>query len=161
MAVDMFLELKGIDGEAQDKTHKSKIDILAWSWGASNSGTTHMGSGSGSGRASFQDIGVTKWIDKSSPILLQHVTTGKHITEGKITCRKAGGTQLEYLILMFKDIIVTSISIGGSGGEDRLTENVSLNFGSYHYKYIEQMPSGGEGAKPEWKYDIAAQEEKF
>lgn len=161
MAVDVYLELKGIKGESQDKTHKDKIDVLAWSWGCSNSGTTHMGSGSGAGRANFQDISVTKWIDKSSPVLFQHAATGKHITEGKLICRKAGGKQMEYFTIDIKDIIVTSVSTGGSGGEDRFTENVTLNFGSFHMKYIEQKPDGAEGAKPEMKYDIAAQDEKF
>ncbi|NCO21461.1 MAG: type VI secretion system tube protein Hcp [Rhodobacterales bacterium] len=161
MAVDQFLELKGIDGEAQDDVHKNKIDVLAWSFGVSNSGSTHMGAGSGAGRANFQDISVTKYIDKSSPILMQHAATGKHIAEGKLTCRKAGGKQLEYIIFKFKDILVTSISMGGSGGEDRLTENVTLNFGSFNYKYVEQKADGVEGAKPEMKYDIAAQKEAF
>lgn len=161
MAVDMFLKLDGIDGESQDKTWKGKIDVLAWSWGVSNSGTTHMGSGSGAGRAVHQDISVTKWMDKASPILLQHAVNGKHIASGQLVCRKAGGKQMEYIKLDFKDIIITSLSVGGSGGEDRLTENVSINFGSYKYNYIEQTSAGGEGAKPEYKYDIAAQEEKF
>lgn len=160
MAVDMFLKLDGIKGEAQDKTWKDQIDVLAWSWGVSNSGSTHMGGGSGAGRANFQDISLTKWIDKASPILWQHSTTGKHIASGQLVCRKAGGTQMEYIIIDIKDILITSVSIGGSGGEDRLTENVSLNFGWFGYKYVEQTPKGGEGAKPEYKYDIAAQEEK-
>ncbi|MDN3722726.1 type VI secretion system tube protein Hcp [Roseibium salinum] len=47
------MELEGIKGEAQDKSHKDKIDVLSWSWGASQSGTTHMGGGSGSGKAFF------------------------------------------------------------------------------------------------------------
>ncbi len=33
MAVDMFLKLTDIEGEAQDKTHEKEIDVLAWSWG--------------------------------------------------------------------------------------------------------------------------------
>lgn len=161
MAVDMFIKLDGIKGEAQDKTWKDQIDILAWSWGVSNSGTTHMGSGSGAGRAAFQDISITKWIDKSSPILFQMTTTGKHIPAGQLVCRKAGGTQMEYILIDIKDILVTSVSLGGSGGEDRLTENVSLNFGSFKYQYKEQLNTGGTGAVPDFKYDIAAQEEKF
>lgn len=159
MAVDMFLELDGIPGEAQDKTHKDKMDVLAWSWGISNSGTTHMGGGSGAGRANFQDLSVTKYIDKASVPLMQHATDGAHIATGKLTCRKAGGKQMEYIILNMKDILVTSVSTGGSGGEDRLTENVSLNFGFFDIKYVEQTPAGGEGAKPQYKYDIAAQAE--
>lgn len=156
MAVDMFIKIGDIKGESQDDKHKDEIDVLAWSWGASNSGSTHMGGGSGAGKANFQDISFTKYIDKSSPVLMQHVGTGKHIGEAKLICRKAGGTQMEYIMIHMKDLIVSSISNGGSGGEDRLTENVTLNFGSFHYKYTEQLKSGGAGALPEFKYDIAA-----
>jgi len=161
MAVDMFLKLEGIKGESQDKTHKDLIDVLAWSFGASNSGSTHVGGGSGSGKANFQDISFTKYIDKSSPVLMLHCSNGKHIPSATLICRKAGEKPLEYLILEMKDLIVSSVSIGGSGGEDRLTENVSLNFGSFKYKYVEQMKTGGEGAKPDMVWDIAANAEQF
>src|SRR4051794_28860352 len=65
MAVDIFLQLDGIKGEAQDDKYKDEIDVLAWSWGASQSGTTHGGSGSGGGKVSVQDLSITKYIDKS------------------------------------------------------------------------------------------------
>ena len=39
MAVDMFLKIGDILGESVDKTHKDEIDVLAWSWGASNTGS--------------------------------------------------------------------------------------------------------------------------
>ena len=63
MSQDMFLKIEGINGESQDAKHKGEIDVLSWSWGASQSATTHMGGGGGSGKASFQDIHVTKYID--------------------------------------------------------------------------------------------------
>jgi len=156
MAVDMFIKIGDIKGESQDDKHKDEIDVLAFSWGCSNSGSTHVGGGSGAGKANFQDISFTKYIDKSSPILLQHCATGKHIAEAKLIVRKAGGTQMEYIMYHLKDLIVSSVSTGGSGGEDRLTENVALNFGSFHYKYTEQTKTGSAGAQPEFKYDIAA-----
>lgn len=157
MAVDFYLELEGIKGEAQDKTHKDKIDVLSWSWGASQSGTTHMGSGSGSGKAHFQDLSITKFVDKSTPVLLQHVSTGKHITKGTLFVRKAAGDNpLEYIKLEMKDIIVTNVSTGGSGSDDRITESVTLNFGEYKYIYTEQKPDGSKGAAPEFAWDIAA-----
>ena len=31
MAVDIFLDIKGIKGESRDKEHAGKIDVLAWS----------------------------------------------------------------------------------------------------------------------------------
>ena len=81
MAVDMFLDLDKIKGESQDKTWKDKIDILAWSWGMSQSGTMHTGGGGGSGKANFQDISITKYLDKSSTDLMKACSKGDHIAK--------------------------------------------------------------------------------
>ena len=159
MAVDMFLKIEPLKGESQDDTHKDEIDILAWSWGMSQSGTTHMGGGSGAGKVNVQDISFTKYIDNSSTDLMKFCTNGDHITEATLTVRKAGGEALEYIILTMKDIIVSSVSTGGSGGEDRLTENVSLNFGAYEIKYTPQTAAGDPDTATEWKWDIAANKE--
>lgn len=158
MAVDMFLKLTDVKGEAQDKAHKDEIDVLAWSWGMSQSGTMHTGGGGGGGKVSVQDISITKWLDKSSPVLMQYCSTGKQFTEAVLTVRKAGGdSPLEYLIITMKDVIVTSISTGGSGGEDRLTENTALNFSQYKVEYQPQKPDGtADGGKIPWEWDIAA-----
>jgi type VI secretion system secreted protein Hcp len=161
MAVDFFLELDGIKGEAQDKAHKDKIDVLSWSWGASQSGTTHMGGGSGSGKAYFQDLNITKYVDKSTPVLLQYLSTGKHIAKGTLFVRKAAGdSPVEYIKVEIKDIIVSNLSTGGSGSDDRITESCTLNFGEYKYIYTEQKPDGSKGAAPEFAWDIAASEKK-
>ena len=160
MAVDMFLKLEGIDGESQDKKHKGEIDILAWSWGASQSGTTHMGSGSGAGKVSVQDVSVTKYIDSASAALLQHITTGKHIPTGRLLVRKAGDTPLEYINLSMEDIIITSFQIGGSGGEERLTENMTMNFAKYGLYYTPQKADGSGEADKQTAYDIQANDKE-
>jgi type VI secretion system secreted protein Hcp len=156
MAVDQFLKLEKIDGEAQDKEHAKEIDILAWSWGMSQSGTTHMGAGGGAGKASFQDLSVTKYVDKASMTLMLYLAQGKHIPKARLTVRKAGGTPLEYIIIDLEDVIVTSISTGGSGGEDRLTENVTLNFSVVKTQYVPQGADGKGQAAVEFGFDIAA-----
>jgi type VI secretion system secreted protein Hcp len=162
MAVDMFLKLDGVKGEAQDKTHGQEIDVLAWSWGMSQSGTMHIGTGGGGGKVAVHDIAVTKWIDKSSPVLMQYCSSGKQFNEGVLTVRKAGGkAPLEYVVITMKDVIVTSLSTGGSGGEDRLTENVSLNFREVKVEYQPQKADGtADGGKIPWGMDIAANEQK-
>ena len=154
MAVDMFLKLTGVDGESGDSKHAGEIDVLAWSWGASQSGTMHLGTGGGSGKVSVQDLSVTKYVDSASHSLLKHCHTGGHIDEGILTIRKAGGDPLEYNTLTMKKIIVTSVSTGGSGGEDRLTENVTLNFKEFEYAYTPQLKDGTGDAAKEFKWDI-------
>lgn len=158
MAVDMFLKLDGIKGEAQDAKHKEEIDVLAWSWGVAQSGTTHMGSGSGSGKVSVQDLSVTKYVDKASATLLQHSATGKHISKGELIVRKAGEKPHEYIKIEMKDIIVTHLSTNGTSSEDRLTENLALNFGEFKYIYTTQTKEGGAGPKVEFGWSIAQNE---
>jgi len=142
----MFIVIGDIKGEAQDSVYKAKgaIDVLAWSWGMSQSGSTHMGSGGGAGKVNVQDLSLTKYVDKSTPILMSYCATGKHIAKTELVLRKAGGTALEYLKLTLTEAIISSVSTGGSGGEDRLTENVTINFGAFK---IEYQPQDAKGAK--------------
>ena len=156
MAVDMFLEIEGVKGESSDKTHPGKIDLLAWSWGLSNSGTFHGGTGGGAGKANFQDLSVTKYIDAASATLMLACASGKHFKTGKIIVRKAGESPLEYLIIEITNILVSSYSTGGSGGEERLTENVSLNFQKVKVTYWTQSEKGGKGDSYPFGWDIAA-----
>jgi type VI secretion system secreted protein Hcp len=158
MSSDMFLKLTDMDGEAQDGSHADEIDVLAWSWGLSQSGTTHLGPGGGSGKVNIQDISVTKYVDSSSHSLVQCCCKGTHFDEALLTVRKAGDSPLEYVVIKMEGVIVTSVSTGGSGGEDRLTENVSLNFAKVNFAYTPQAKDGSGGAVKEFGWDIPKNE---
>jgi len=156
MAVDMFIKIANIKGESQDKTHANEIDVLAWHWGGSQSGTGHTGGGSGSGKVSVQDVSFTKWEDSASAALLMAMCKGTHIKEANLVVRKAGDKPLEFIKLKLEDVLVSSISKGGSGGEDRLTENVTLNFTKFKYEYFVQDDKGAGKPAGEVGWDIAA-----
>ena len=158
MAIDTFLKIKGPDvvGESQVKGHEKDIQVLAWSWGLSQTGTTHHGSGGGAGKVNVQDLSFTHYVDSSTPTLVLACCKGTHYDEATLTMRKAGGDPLPYLTITLKDIIVTSVSGGGSGGEDQQTENVTLNFASFTLSYQPQDNKGAKkGGAIEIKYDIA------
>ena len=80
MALDTFLKLGDIDGESQDAKHSKWIDVLSWSWGMSQSGTTHGGGGSGGGKVNVQDIVFSKYVDNSSPTIMKFCCNGKPST---------------------------------------------------------------------------------
>jgi len=156
MAMDMFMQVGDIKGESVDGTHKEKIDVLAWSWGASNSGTTHTGGGGGAGKVNVQDLSFTHYIDSASPALLKSCCDGSHHTKATLIVRKAGGNPIEYLTIEMEEVMVTSVSTGGSGGEDRLTENVTLNFAKFMLKYQPQDAKGAKlGGTKDAGWDIA------
>jgi len=144
--VDYFLKLDGIEGESQDATHSREIEIENWSFGQTQSGTSAYGSGAGAGRVSMQDFRFVKRIDKSSPKLMQLCANGQHIREAILTARKAGGTQLEYMKVKFKDLIVSSYQTAGSASSDIIPrDEISLNFSAMILQYKEQKPDGSLG----------------
>lgn len=153
----MFIKIGDLVGESKDAKHAGECDVLAWSWGVSQSGTMHSGTGGGGGKCNVQDVSVTKWVDKASPNLLMFCANGTQFPEAKLTVRKAGTTPLEYIIVTMVDCIITSVSTGGSGGEDRLTENVSLNFAKVKFEYTAQKQDGSaDGAAIPMAWDIPA-----
>ena len=157
MAMDMFIKIGDLKGESKDDKHKGEIDVLAWSWGLSNSGSAHVGGGAGAGKVNIQDISITKYIDFSSTGLQLACANGKHFPEAMLTVRKAGEHPLEYLKIKMTEVMITSVSTGGSGGEDRLTENVSLNFAKVNLEYLKQAAAGGaDGGPSTFAWDIPA-----
>ena len=155
MSVDMFLTIKGAKGESEDDAYAEAIDVLAWSFGMSQSGSMHVGGGGGSGKVSVQDISITKWVDSSSCIMQQWCCKGTHIDEASLIVRKAGDKPLDYIVIDLKEVIIASVSTGGSGGEDKLTENVSLNFKEFKTTYRSQEKSGAKKAEFKWAWNIA------
>lgn len=156
MAVDMFIKIGDIKGESKDATHKDSVDVLAWNWGLSQSGTAHHGSGAGAGKVNVQDLSLTKWVDSSSTALILAACKGTHIPKATLTVRKAGDTPLEYIKITLETVLVTSVQTGGSGGEDRLTENVVLNFAKFKVEYTTQAEKGGKGTTSTAAWDIPA-----
>ena len=152
---DMFLDLGDVGGESQDLAHKGEIDVLAWSWGMSNSGTMHVGMGGGSGKVAVQDLSITKFVDKSSTNLYKKCCDGKHYEMAKLTVRKAGGdVPVEYMKIHMEKVMITSMSSVGAGSEERVTENCSLNFKKVTVMYTPQEPDGSAGATMEMWWDI-------
>jgi len=155
MAVDMFLKIGDVKGEAKDHAYKEWIDVLAWSWGMSQSGTAHLGPGAGAGKVNVQDISVTKFIDASSPWLMLACCNGKHYPEATLVCRKAGEKPVNYLKVKMTDVMITAVSDGGSGGEDRFAQNVTINFAKVETTYVPQNADGTPGTPVIMKWDIA------
>jgi type VI secretion system secreted protein Hcp len=154
MAVDMFMKLAGINGESQDSVHSGEIDVIGWNWGMSNTGTAHLGGGAGTGKANFQDLTFTKFVDKASTSLMQACATGKHIATATLTCRKAGGTPLEYLVITMTEAMVSNIQHGGSSSDERTTEMISLNFASLKVDYKTQSAQGSAAGDTPFNWSI-------
>lgn len=137
MAIDMFLKFEGADppisGESIGAGHPDEIEVLAYSWGVSNVG---------SARPSPQDLSFTTYYSKASILLFQACCAGTVVPSATLTLRTAGAKPLEFLKIKLDNVVVTSDSIGGSGGEERLTENFTLHFDKVNFTYLLAKPDG-------------------
>ena len=87
---------------------------------------------------------------------MQKCCAGKHFPSAVLTCRKAGEKPVEFLKVTMEEVLVSSISEGGSGGEDMQTENITLNFAKVKVQYTPQKSDGSAGAASELGFDIRA-----
>jgi type VI secretion system secreted protein Hcp len=157
MAVDFFLKIDDLKGESVDDKHKDEIEVLNWNWSMTQTGTTHSGPGGGAGKVNVQDIAITKFVDKASPMLIKQCCSGNHFKEAKLTLRKAGGKEpVEYLVLTLKEIIISSVTTSGVENEkERVKETVTLNFAEFLVSYTPQDKTGAKQAAMEAGYNIA------
>ncbi len=153
---DYFLKIEGIEGESTDSKHKGEIEVLSWSWGETNSGSHSMGRGGGAGKVSMQDFNFVMSANKATPKLMLACAIGTHIPSAKLTARKAGGEQQEYLTITFSDLLVSSYQTGGSQGDIIPTDQVALNFAKIEYEYKPQKPDGTMDAPIKVGYDLKA-----
>ena len=70
------------------------------------------------------------------------------------------GKPVEYVKISLREVLITSVETGGSGGDDRLTENVSLNFAKVKVEYLPQEAKGGQGNMIPFSWDIAANDDE-
>jgi len=156
MAYDAFLKLDGIDGEVSASTGFEKwIEVMSFSWGESNAGTSASGGGGGAGKVSFQDLHFTTGLSKASPLLFLKCATGEHIATGQLVCRKAGGDASGanggsvFLKYELEDVIISSFQqAGAEQGDDRPAEDVSLNFTKIEFIYT--PPDGTSPVEAGW-----------
>ena len=155
MASDIFAKIGDIKGESLDSKHKDEIEVLSFSWGLTNSGSTTAGGGGGAGKATFQDISIVHKIDKASPLLMQACATGARLKEATITHRKAGKDQQDYLIVKLNDIIITGVTDGDASGQGG-SETISLAFAKIDLEYKPQKADGSLDAGIHFKFDLKA-----
>ena len=66
MAIEYHLKFGSIKGESAATKHKEEIELLSWSWGASNP-TTIVGAGMSAGKVSMSDLSFTKHSGQVEP----------------------------------------------------------------------------------------------
>jgi type VI secretion system secreted protein Hcp len=153
MAVDMFLKIDSIAGESTDSVHKGDIQVLAYSWGAK--APVDAATGLATGKSKFAPLTVTKYQDSSSTFLFTAIATGTKFKQAVLANRKPGGTApLDFLTITLTNVNVLELTLNGGGGDERLTEQVQLNYSKIEFQYKQQNAAGAIAATFKAGFDI-------
>jgi len=145
MATNMFLKFENpvIKGSSSAPGHADEIEILSWSHGFMQPiSPTRSSAGGGTVEpASHQNLTLTKYLDHATDDLLKLCWAGKQIGKATLRCYRSDGPtddkQIEYLRVEMEHVIISNFSISGGAG-DVPVENVSLDYGTVRYTYMDQ-----------------------
>ncbi|MDB6070417.1 MAG: Hcp1 family type secretion system effector [Verrucomicrobiales bacterium] len=151
-ASDCFIKFDGIDGESAVSGYEKQVEVLSWSFGASNP-TAVTGGGGGTGKVSLQDFHFTTRVNSSSPPLMLACAKGTHIPTATFRLLKptSTGGQQEYYVVTLHDVLISSYSSSRSpsntASDGVPVEKVSLSFIKITMEY-RPAASGGAAGNP-------------
>lgn len=154
-----FTDSSGIKGETEHPPYQNTIDVIAWSWGMANSASYQDGSGGTLSKAHIQDLNFVHRVDTTSPIFMKHVLTGQHLDEMVLIIQrpdsgKRGTDPIETMKIDMKGVLVTSVAVSASEGEDAYFENVTLVFQKVCVYINEINPDGTKGKEEKVCWDV-------
>lgn len=155
MAVEIFLKLPDVEGEATAKGHEKEIEVFSFSLGASNPSSVATGGGSGAGKVDLSSLSIQKQVDLASSKLFLKCCQGKHFDEATMTIREAGGDEpVEYWVMKMKQVFVDSVNWGGSSGGGKPSESITLSFAECKFTYWSQNEKGAKDQKAEAGWNV-------
>lgn len=155
-ADQIFLRLDGIRGGSVNERHRDEIDLSSYAQAFRNTLNFGFGGGAGAGRVSCGDITVLKNIDRATPDLIMHVTTGRHIRDGVITFTRSGERPIDYYVVRLRDVVIDAVEQIDPPGDAGLTEKVSLKVRQFQFSYTPIDEKGGAGAPITFGWDCAS-----
>jgi type VI protein secretion system component Hcp len=127
----VLAKIDDIKGFTEVRGYQTWHDVLAHSWGFSQSGTFHSGGGGGSGKANFQDLSMTLYLNSSLTHFAERIASGKHTESMELefhSLNDKGEMSLTHTMILTK-CMVTSLALGHSNNDSRLpVVNVTINF---------------------------------
>ena len=135
MAVNAYLIIDGRPGPSTSK--QGAIDILSFSFGASQTAVIGVGSSGGearAGRANLGDLSIMKVVDKTSPLLFDDCVTGNYLATVDVVYDKPmGDDQQDYYKIHLENALITSVQ--HSGSNENPMESVSFAYSKIKVSY--------------------------
>jgi type VI secretion system secreted protein Hcp len=128
-----FLKLDGIDGDVTQAGFEHSIAVSGVEQITSNSATV-TGAGGGAGKVSLGDFKIRKQTDKTSPLLMSQIATGRHLRSAVLTTVNLTGGD-SYTITL-SDVMLTGISSSTECNPAcKTVETLTINYRTIIWEY--------------------------
>ena len=146
----------GIPGTSTMKGAEAQIELLSFSHGVAMQITGDVSNTERtSGKPNHQDFTVTKYLDQSSPKLNEACCKGDNFKSVEVVVgRNDKGAVIPLIKYTLKNVVLSSISIGGGGG-DKPVETVTMNYNHITWDFHTQKAEGAEQGHVDTKWDLA------
>ena len=148
---EIFLKLDGFAGESTVPGHEGESP--AYRFSEAELGATATSSSGPSDVPRFEDIRLSKAVDKSTPRLMLQLATGQAIKNATITFSKAsaGGKTgtIDYLTYKLEEVVITSHGVSTPTSNGGPLEHLALDFSKITMTY-----DNGVGAPVTSSYDL-------
>ena len=156
MDVLLMKTTPAIDGTSTLDKFDKQIELLSFSHGVAMQITGDISNTERtSGKPNHQDFTVTKYLDQASPKINEGCCKGDNFSEVLITvARNDKGAVLPLITYKMKNVVVSSVSVGGGGG-DKPVETVTLNYNHITWDFHHQKAEGAEAGHVATMWDLA------
>ena len=128
MALEQFLELTGITGEASAPDARGSIPIVSWSFGVSREQESSFGvSREGESAARFRRFRFCKPTDSSTPLLMALCSQGAIVPQAKLLARSMGHRDPR-LVIDLREVAVVDVMTSHDRATGELFDEVALRF---------------------------------
>jgi len=145
-----------VEGTSTLDKYAKQIELLSFSHGVAMQITGDISNTERtSGKPNHQDFTITKYLDQASPKLNEACCKGDIFKEAKVVvARNDKGAVLPLIEYTLKNVVLSSISVGGGGG-DKPVETVTMNYNHITWDFHHQKAEGSESGHVATLWDLA------
>jgi len=151
MALSMYLKFSAeITGESPTEKHPGEIEVLGFTWGASNPPVASSGA---AGKVQVLAFHYTARSSRASPLLFKACAAGKHFKDAVFSlARTVGDQEQDFMTWTLQDVLVSAYQISGEQSGPLPVDEVELSFEKVEVEYqlFDANGQPGEVIKAGW-----------
>ena len=157
--MSIYLKIPEVPGDTIVEGHEEEMQLISFYNGVAHSANPAEASSQVTGLVTAAPITVTKYVDKSTPLVIQACCDGKVFDDDIVVThtKKVAEQTVDYLTITLKEAQIINDSIT-SGGDEAPLETISIAYGEINWEYIPFKKGGEQEGAVEATYNVQTQQ---